>query len=1119
MGCRRGVPSLAILGFFAALAVPLRAQQDDLAFKHLSIEQGLSQSIVDAVIQDRRGFMWFVTEDGLNRFDGYEFVVYKHDARNPASLVHNEIKCIAEDRMGALWVGTFYRGLERFDPATETFTHYQHDPANPSSLSNDIVWAVLEDREGRLWVGTGGGGLDRLDRTRGTFTHYRHDPADPTSLSHDDVRALYEDKSGNLWVGTAGGGLNCFDPKTGRCIRFIHDPRNPLSIPSNDVRAMVQDVDRTLWIGTFGGGLGRLNLATGRVTRFRHDPAEPRSLSNDNVLALLMDGNQRLWVGTDGGGLNRFVRDRGAFLRYRHTLNVPASLAGDRIYSLYVDRSGLLWVGTYGNGVSRCDLAKKQFRHYRNDPEDPNTISHDIVWTFCESPPGTLWVGTNDGGLNRMDRASGRVTRYQHDPANPASLSHNSVRMVAADRDGAVWVATNGGGLDRLDPRTGAFAHFRHDDRNAGSLSLNELRMVFVDRGGTLWVGTYGGGLDRFDPATQTFTHHRSTASDPKTISGDYVRTAFEDRSGTLWFGTHGSGLDRFDRATGTFTRYRNDPRDGSTLSNDFVFCIHEDRTGRLWVATYGGGLNLLDCAKGTFTAVRKSDGLPDDAIYGILEDAMGNLWLSTNSGIARFDPQTRQVRSYTLADGLQSNEFNGGSYYQNARGEMFFGGINGFNAFDPMRIKDDTYKAPVALTRFEISGREVPVGPMPDGRMLLRRAIPFEDRVELTHLDKVVSFEFAALDYASPEKNRYAYELEGLGGGWNDLGTRRTLMFTTLPAGHYTLRVKGTNGDGVWNEEGASLRIVVQPPWWRAVWAYVLYAFLLTGVVYLIVLFERRREREKGELVEAELRAQAAELQSRTAEAETRALKLENERKAHDLEAARRLQLSMLPPRPPDHPAYSFAARMVTAAEVGGDYYDYLQAEDGALTVVVGDASGHGSRAGLFVSTMKALFVGTPPGDDLQALFRGFNRTLHALGHDQIYMALGLLSLKGPAVRFIAAAVPPLFVWRAAKGEVEVFTLPGMFLGTEFEIPWGEAELTLRAGDRLLLLSDGYLEQLAPSGERLEEERAVEYFREAAALPSPDALLDQMLSRLARWRSTVPQGDDVTLVLLEYGG
>jgi serine phosphatase RsbU (regulator of sigma subunit) len=331
-------------------------------------------------------------------------------------------------------------------------------------------------------------------------------------------------------------------------------------------------------------------------------------------------------------------------------------------------------------------------------------------------------------------------------------------------------------------------------------------------------------------------------------------------------------------------------------------------------------------------------------------------------------------------------------------------------------------------------------------------------------------------------------------------------------------LRVKGTNGDGLWNDEGASIRIVVRPPWWRTVWSYVLYAFLLTGSVYLIVLFERKREREKGELVEAELRAQAAELQSRTVEAEARALKVENERKAHELEQARKLQLSMLPTRLPESPRYAVAARMRTATEVGGDYYDFFQGEDGSLIVAMGDATGHGTRAGILVAVMKTLFAGTTAGEDLQALFRGFNRTLHAIGRDQIYMALGLLRLRGREVHAISAAVPPLFVWRSASREVEILTLRGMFLGTEFEIPYEEMAFTLDPGDQVLLLSDGYLEQLRETHERFDEERSASTFLEVAGQP-PEEVVDHLFRRLDQWRGAAPQDDDVTVVVLQFKG
>ncbi len=1091
------------------LPAALRAQQDDLLFKHLSIEQGLSQSIVGAMLQDRQGFMWLVTEDGLNRFDGYGFKVFKHDAKDPSTLIHNEIKCIREDRDDILWVGSFYRGLERFDPSTERFTHFQSDPANPGSLSNDIVWAVLEDRAGRLWVGTGGGGLNLFDRSKGTFKHYVHDPANPSSLSHDDVRVIYEDATGAIWIGTAGGGLNRLDPATGTFTRYLND---------NDIRSILQDKDGSLWVGTAGGGLNCLEPATGEFLRFRNDPNDPRSLGNDTVLALLLDGTGTLWVGTDGGGLNRFNREKRTFVRYTHSRDQPGSLAGNRVYSLCMDRSGVLWVGTYGSGVSRCDLNKKQFLHYASDPNDPTSLSHDIVWSFWEEPAGVLWVGTNDGGLNRLDRASGRFTRYLHDPADPRSLSHNSVRMVIADIAGTLWLATNGGGLDRFDPKTGVFRHYRNDPSDPGSLSSDQLRMVFEDREGKLWVGTYGGGLDRWNPGTDRFDHFRSDPVDAKTISNNYVRTAFEDSAGVLWFGTHGGGLNRYDRASGTFTRYRSNPMDPTTLSSDFVFSIHEDRSGTLWVATYGGGLDRYDRKTGTFTAFRKSNGLPDDAIYGIIEDSAGNLWLSTNSGIARFDPRTGVSRNYTMADGLQSNEFNGGAYYKNSRGEMFFGGINGFNVFDPARIKDKIYKAPIVLTDFRLFHHTVPIGKLPDGRTLLSRSISSTPQIEISHRDQVVSFEFAALDFASPEKNRYAYKLEGLNRDWIDYGNRRTVMFTTLPAGHYVLRVRGTNSDGVWNEEGTSLRLIVRPPWWRTVWAYLSYVLLLVGVMARIVLFVKAREREKGWLVEAELKAQAAELQSRTMEAEARTLKVENDRKSQELEEARKLQLSMLPARLPQHPDYVLAARMRTATEVGGDYYDFHIGEDRALTVALGDATGHGTRAGIMVAIMKTLFSRLCTEPDLKVFFRECDRTIRDIGMEQMYMALGILRIKGQEGRAVCAAAPPLFIYRAASGAVEQITLQGMFLGTDFDLPYGEACFTLATGDKILLLSDGYEEQFNASEEQLGYERCGTYFAEAGGL-QPEEIISHLFRRFDDWRGKIHQGDDVTIVVVECKG
>ncbi len=1116
--CRAKGTGTRLLLLLAAWSVqPSRtaiAQEEELLFKHLSIEQGLSQSIVEAVWQDRKGFLWFVTEDGLNKFDGYSFEILKHIAGDPDALIHNEIKCIVEDRQGFLWIGTFDRGLERFDPAIKRFTHFQNDPADTGSLSHNIVRSVLEDRRGRLWVGTGGGGLNLLNHETGTFTRYRHDPENAATISHDDVKVLLEDDSGYIWAGT-GGGLNRLDPATGTFERFSHNPDDPSSISHDDVTALAQDHAGVVWVGTSGGGLNRLDVSSRAFRHYRQDSGNPRSLSHDSVSELLVDDTGDLWVGTDGGGLNRYDPDKDEFARHQHNPYRPSSLANDRICSLFQDRSGLLWVGTYGSGISRCNLKKKDFLHYRNDPNEANSLAHNIVWSFCEDPEGILWIGTHDGGLDRFDRSAGTFRHYRHNAADPTSLSHNSVRMVIRDLAGNLWAATNGGGLNRFDPSTGLFKHYRHDPGNPISLSHDELRMVFEDSRGTLWVGTYGGGLDRYDPSKDGFINYRNDPANPASISSDYVRTAFEDAAGILWFGTHGGGLNKYEPATETFTRYRNDPDDPSTLSNDFVFSIHESRDGGLWIATYGGGLNRFDRRAETFTAVRKTDGLPDDAIYGILEDPGGNLWLSTNSGLSRYHPGTGVSRNYTAADGLQSNEFNGGSYYQNTGGEMFFGGINGFNVFRPERIKDNDYLAPIVITDFQLFNRSVRIGAMEDGRTLLTRAVDDTAGIELSHTDRVVSFEFAALDFASPEKNRYAYKLEGFGAEWVDLGTRRFVMFTTLPAGNYVLRVKGTNGDGIWNEEGTSLRLVVLPPWWQSSWAYFLYTMLLVAIVAGIVRYEKGREREKGRLVAAELRVQAAELQSRTAEAETRALKAENERKTHELEEARKLQLSMLPLELPRHPHYEIAARMETATEVGGDYYDFHVGEDGTLTIAIGDATGHGTRAGIMVAIMKGLFSRMCTEPDLRTFFDECNRTLRAIGLGQIFMALTMLRLKTHEARVVAAAMPGLLIYKAATGRVEQVELSGMLLGTEFEIPYEETRFSLAPGDKVLLLSDGFLEQMNRQEEMLDYERCKAYFGEAAALP-PMEIVRHLFRRFEPWRGGLPQSDDVTLLVLE---
>ncbi|MFQ5571380.1 MAG: two-component regulator propeller domain-containing protein, partial [Rhodothermales bacterium] len=807
----------------------LHAQERDVKFEHLSLDQGLSQGSVYAVYQDQKGFMWFGTEDGLNRYDGYRFKVYKHDAADSTTLGNNTIYTLYEDREGVLWIGTWEGGLNRYDREKERFVRYQHVPEDSTSISHNTVNAIIEDREGALWIGTDGGGLNRFDRATGTFTRYQHNADDSTSLSSNWVYTIHEDRAGALWIGTWEGSLDRLDRATGTFTHYRHDPRNPNSLSGDVVTAICEDGEGALWVGTWEGGLSRLDQTqaerlvegtTYTFSHYRHDANDPTSLSNDKINEIYVDQQGALWIGTDGGGLNRYDRETDSFTRFQHDPLNPYSLSYNLIVSLFEDRAGTLWIGTEGNGIDKIDRTAKPFVHYKNNPLDKNSLSTNSMLSFYEDQAGVLWIGTWGGGLNRLDRATGTFTHYRHDPRNPNSLSSDIVYSILEDQEGFLWIATEDQGLNRLNRETGAFTHYRHDPDDPQSLNTDYTLSLYVDRAGTLWVGTWDGSLNRYNRETDTFTSYQHDPGDPNSLSGGRIYALHEDREGTLWVGVERSGLNRFDRETGTFKRYQHDPDEPRSLSNNDIMSIYEDRAGTLWVGTFGGGLNRFDRSTETFRHYSEKDGLPNNVIYGILEDALGFLWMSTNMGISRFDPRTETFRNYDAKDGLQSNEFNSGASYKSRRGEMFFGGEQGFNAFFPEQIKDNPFVPPIVLTSFKKFNKEVN----------LDIAISELREITIDHTENLFSFEFAALNYSVPEKNQYRYRLEGLHDQWIDLGTKHDVTFTNLDPRAYILRIKGSNNDGVWNEDGLTIRVIIPPPFWKTRW--------FQGLAVLAVLF-----------------------------------------------------------------------------------------------------------------------------------------------------------------------------------------------------------------------------------------------------------------------------------------
>jgi signal transduction histidine kinase/ligand-binding sensor domain-containing protein len=870
---------------------------NDLRFEHLTNEQGLSNNRVLAVIRDSMGFMWFGTLDGLNRYDGYEFRVFRHDLEDEHSLSADFVMALYQDRDDFLWVGTSGGGLNRYDPATEQFEHYRHDPADPNTLSSDNVAALYQDREGILWIGTDGGGLNRYDAITATFTRYTNNPDDPYSLSHNVVWAIHEDEQGVLWVGTDGGGLNRFDRETGHFIAHRHDPGNPDSLGGDSVLAIEQGQDGSLWLGTRSSGLDRFDLETERFVHYQFDPNEPFSLSNDSVWDLYADPLGIVWIGTSGGGLNRLEVQPidgqvARFVRYEPSPNEPNSLNHNQVRKMYADPSGLLWLATVGGGVNLVDFERKPFTNYQSRVGDPNSLSSNDILEVYEDHEGILWIGTGGGGLSRLDRKTLQFNHYVRVANDPHSLSDNHVRTIIEDGDGLLWMATRAG-LNRFDPQTEQFTVYRAIPNDSTGLLNDSIWGIYLDASGLMWVGT-SAALNRFNPLTGQFQAFKNDPDDPSSISGNTVVVIHEDGTGILWFGTRGDGLNSFDPETERFTQYRHDPENPQSLGGNTVWSIHEDPKGVLWIGT-SAGLDRLDPDEGQFRHYGKGDGLPGGSVMSILDDSGqtgSNLWLSTSSGLIKFDPERGTLRRYDAADGLQGNEFNWDSAFKSISGELFFGGTNGLTAFYPEQIQDSSHVPPVILTGLQLANKPVEIG----GESILSKSIGVTEYLTLSHEERVISFEFAALGYRAQEKSRYRYMMEGFDEDWTEVGAdRRFVTYTNLDPGDYVFRVSGSNGDGVWNEQDTSIEISVNPPWWQTPWALGFTLILVIAGLFGVYRWRVNSLESRSQELEIMVTEKTRQLDDRVSELSTLLSVSQNVTSTLDLDALLSLILDEL--------------------------------------------------------------------------------------------------------------------------------------------------------------------------------------------------------------------------------
>lgn len=773
------------------------ADSEKLEYESLSLRHGLSQNDVMDICQDSIGFMWFATNNGLNKYDGNKFTVYRKNDRDPSSISSDAQDCLLEDSRGILWIGTHGGGLNRYNRETDTFTRYTYRKDNPASLSSNYIAAIAQDHKGKLWIGTLRG-LNRMDPETGKITRFVN-PQDEKSkyLVYDHVTKMATAPNGDIWIGTSQG-LTRLRPDS---MTFTHTV-------DYYVTALDVDTEGRVWIGGVQNGLHCYDPESQSYTHYLAEAGNPNSLPGNRIRVIHQDRGGLLRIGTANKGVTVLDPETGSFC------HLPEFPSGAYVIEIFEDRAGLTWISVLHNGLYRLDPNKKIFSRYTTGS----------IFSIYEDKGGTLWLGNGIGDLIKMNRQSGETRRIS---CGTASMPAGCLTKIMEDLSNpdTLWIGTQVKGLLKYSQKTGTFKSFLP---HPGKYYKNHIIRVIHSRDGMLWVGGRMAGFYRFDPATETYTrlHYESGAT--KTAGTSDVFALLEDHAGDIWLGTRNKGLYKYDRKSNRFTNYRAQPDNSNSLNDNDIYDLHQDGKGKLWIATNGGGLNSFNPATGMFNHYTTRHGLADNNVRNILEDDNGFLWLSTIRGISRFNPVTEEFKNYGLRAGLQALEFNIGAAFKNKAGEMFFGGVNGINVFHPAKIKENTHQPPIVFTRFKRFDKE--------------ESIDFNEDLKLSYKDNTFSFEFAALDYANPSKNQYKYKVEGLHSKWIYLGYQNHVTLTGLNPGNYVLRVIGSNNDGIWPQTGASIGFTIIPPFWRTWWFRSFYLLIIAALMFLAYRFRVNR-------------------------------------------------------------------------------------------------------------------------------------------------------------------------------------------------------------------------------------------------------------------------------------
>jgi ligand-binding sensor domain-containing protein/signal transduction histidine kinase len=819
------------------------AQKPSVKFEHLNINQGLSQNNIMCILQDKRGFMWFGTRDGLNKYDGYKFTIYRNDPDNKYSISNNFITAIAEDSKGIIWIATRGGGLNRYDREKDKFDHISIS-SESNNISNNLLDGLAKDHSDNLWICTEDNGIIFFDTKQNRVLAYRHTENNENSLCSNNVRCVFEDSDQNIWIGSYDAGIDCFNPKTKTFTHFNHSDKNKTSLSGGDVKTIFEDRRKNIWIGTTNG----LNLLDRQTKSFQHFFAgsDAKSISGNVIGAINEDKNGNIWIGTENNGVDIYDPIKKVFYHYLYDPLDEKSISHNSIYSIYKDRQANMWVGTFAGGVNLA--ATKLFTHY-NHTSDQNSLSNNNVLCLSESKNGNLWVGTDGGGLNVFDPKTKSFTAFKHIQGNKNSICGNYVLSTCEDSKGNVWIGTWADGITVYNPKTNSYKHFKNDPNDRSSLSSNNAWVIFEDHEKNIWVGTYGGGLNRFNNKTNTFKRYDDTV---KSVITRQIYAIAEDEKGNLWIGTDGDGLRILNKTTGQFESLKHKDSKNS-LSDNRINYILRDEDNNFWISTMTG-LCYFDAKTNQLKTYTTTDGLPNNVIFATVKDAKGNLWVSTNRGLSCFDVQTKKFTNFSISDGLQSYEYKAHAVCKSSWGDLYFGGINGFNEFNPDKIKPSAFEPPLVFTDFQIFNKKIQIE-NDSVSSPLKKDIAEINEITLPDKNSVISFEFASLNFTGKDYRKYSYMLKGFDQEWNNIGSRHTATYTNLDPGTYIFKVRGSNNTGEWSSNISEIKLIITPSFWKTWWFKLLIAlsvvFMALGYYTLRINSIKKQKIKLQQLVE----------------------------------------------------------------------------------------------------------------------------------------------------------------------------------------------------------------------------------------------------------------------------